>query len=168
MTALLGLYTFEVRGEPKPQGSKRAMPIYRTVDGQKEWTGKTAVVEQAGVPLKTWRGDIIDAAKDVVGDNPPYQGPVGINLWFSLKRPGNLPKTKQSWPVKRPDIDKLTRSVLDALTSAGVYKDDSQVVILSVQKLYVGDAGSMPTQGVYIEVQKVVPDSNWQPLAVAG
>lgn len=42
-----------------------------------------------------------------------------------------------SWP--RPDIDNLSKAVLDAMTGAGVWNDDAQVVRLVAEKRY-GDA----------------------------
>ena len=47
----------------------------------------------------------------------------------------------KSWPLAKvyadtkPDLDKLTRAVLDSLTDAGVFTDDSRVVWLNVAKV---------------------------------
>jgi Holliday junction resolvase RusA-like endonuclease len=38
-----------------------------------------------------------------------------------------------------PDLDKLTRAVLDGLTRAGVWADDGQVVELRATKCYDDD-----------------------------
>jgi len=43
--------------------------------------------------------------------------------------------------TQRPDLDKLTRCVLDGLTQAGVMHDDSQVTQLSVAKMWGEIAG---------------------------
>ena len=51
------------------------------------------------------------------------------------------------------DLDKLYRNVLDALTDAGVYEDDVQVVRLSGSKVNVegfGDGDDQP--GVRVRV----------------
>lgn len=40
--------------------------------------------------------------------------------------------------MKRPDIDKLARAALDAITSAGVFRDDSQVTQLAAMKRLAG------------------------------
>ena len=46
------------------------------------------------------------------------------------------PKTaKQMTPSVRPDIDKLLRAILDALTGVG-YADDAQVVAVTTSKAY--------------------------------
>nr|DAN37658.1 MAG TPA: Endodeoxyribonuclease RusA [Caudoviricetes sp.] len=64
-----------------------------------------------------------------------------------------MPKPKRPrWdvPAVKPDLDKLTRAVFDALTDAGVWRDDSRVVDMRVTKRYE-DAEAVP--GVWVEVQ---------------
>jgi Holliday junction resolvase RusA-like endonuclease len=58
------------------------------------------------------------------------------------------------WPVAITygDIDKLTRNVLDALTDARLYCDDSLVIDVHASK---GWATSVETAGVLIHVEKV-------------
>jgi Holliday junction resolvase RusA-like endonuclease len=55
-------------------------------------------------------------------------------------------KTNRRYPTTKPDIDKLSRAVLDALTSVW-YKDDSQVIQLEAQKIY-----TYGEPGVYIGI----------------
>jgi Holliday junction resolvase RusA-like endonuclease len=45
---------------------------------------------------------------------------------------------KRSEPCVRPDVDKLARALLDALTGVA-YEDDGQVVALTVRKTYGAD-----------------------------
>jgi Holliday junction resolvase RusA-like endonuclease len=54
----------------------------------------------------------------------------------------------------KPDIDKLSRSVLDAITG-GIVKDDSQVIILNARKEY----GDKP--GVLIRVAEIGQITDW-------
>lgn len=49
------------------------------------------------------------------------------------------------YPITAPDIDKLTRSVLDAMTGV-IYANDSQVVALQVRKLYAASAAEERTE----------------------
>jgi crossover junction endodeoxyribonuclease RusA len=56
-----------------------------------------------------------------------------VELAFMLVKPASAPKKKQTWPVHRPDLDKLVRAVLDALTGS-IIIDDSQVVSLVATK----------------------------------
>jgi crossover junction endodeoxyribonuclease RusA len=116
-----------VRGEAKPQGSKRGFVTK---------TGRVAMVEMAGKPLKTWREQIAWTARGEAAKQGWEQtdAPVSVKLEFYLKRPK---KPKFSDPAVRPDVDKLTRAVLDALTaSQNIWQDDSQVVRLIAEKHY--------------------------------
>jgi crossover junction endodeoxyribonuclease RusA len=56
-----------------------------------------------------------------------------VDLAFVMPRPKSAPKTKTLPAVKRPDIDKLTRAILDAITGICLV-DDSQVVGLKASK----------------------------------
>lgn len=66
----------------------------------------------------------------------PHLGPVEVELAFTVKKPQSAPKRKRTWPITRPDIDKLSRTILDALTNSGAIRDDSQVVVLHARKTY--------------------------------
>lgn len=59
---------------------------------------------------------------------------VEISATFHLSRPKSLPKKVKDC-VKRPDLDKLTRCVGDALNRV-LFNDDSQVVKWTVEKMY--------------------------------
>lgn len=74
-----------------------------------------------------------------VGDGVIPRGhPVEVDIRFYLPRPASLAK-KLAAMVKRPDIDKLGRAILDALTDV-VFEDDSQVVDLFLRKRYADEA----------------------------
>lgn len=121
-----------VPGRPAPQGSKMARPIYKGRGKAKEFTGKVAQVESSKPGLEAWRADI--RAAFLTDDNQPRirfakDVPVSVRLTFVMPRPVAMSKRKPTPPhTKRPDVDKLLRAVLDALTSAGVLTDDCQVV----------------------------------------
>jgi hypothetical protein len=66
----------------------------------------------------------------------------------------------------RPDLDKLVRAVLDALTGP-VLADDGQVVLLSAGKFYPGDSfhmagmtrrGAQPWPGVAVDAWQIGED----------
>lgn len=123
-----------VPGRPAPQGSKQARPIYKGRGTDKIFTGAIAQVESSKA-LKPWRSDIRDHVRTELGDPfPPIEGPVRIDLTFVLPRPASTPKHTTPPAIKRPDIDKLARAVLDALGSAGLFHDDSQVTQLYAEK----------------------------------
>lgn len=88
--------------------------------------------------VKPWRADVKAAFLD--GANQPLirfeEEALHVRLEFVLNRPASTPKRATPPAVKRPDLDKLIRAVLDAVSSAGVWRDDSQVVsIMTVKRL---------------------------------
>lgn len=129
--------TFGVAGDPVPQGSGR--PIVSKT------TGKAFVKPSRSEALADWRGSIAVAARKAGA--VPTGEPVELHAVFSLKRPKAHLSTKTglrpSAPAEhtqRPDIDKLTRAVLDALTGVA-YDDDSQVCRLDVTKEWAHRSG---------------------------
>jgi len=120
---------FVVAGIPAPQGSKRAF-----VRG-----GRVSLVESCA-RVKPYRA-LVSLAASQARTEAPTQQPVGIAIAFVFVRPkshytskGELRAGAPSHPGK-PDIDKLCRAVLDALTGI-LYHDDAQVVSLSASKRY--------------------------------
>lgn len=126
--------SFFVPGVPKPQGSKRSL-------------GRGIMVESCKT-LKPWRETVALVAHNAMEGREPLTGPISVYLDFVMPRPKATPKKEQPWATKRPDIDKLARAVLDALTGV-VIKDDSQVICLDLSKSI-----AYPTQhaGVYINL----------------
>jgi crossover junction endodeoxyribonuclease RusA len=119
-----GAISVWVAGVPAPQGSKRALGAGRP-------GGKIRLVESSK-RVAPWRTDVREAF--MAGGEPCRFFPgtaLVVKIVFVMPRPKATPKTRATPPaVKKPDLDKLERAVLDALTSAGVYADDSQVVAL--------------------------------------
>jgi crossover junction endodeoxyribonuclease RusA len=78
-------------------------------------------------------------AKDIEGlaVSLPLEGPLVLDATFIVARPKSAPR-KRVWPDRRPDLDKMLRSLGDALTEAGVWLDDAQVVQIVATKIYVG------------------------------
>lgn len=123
---------FHVPGLPKPQGSKRHVGKGRLVESSKD--------------LKAWRRKVSVAARDAFVGVGPYAGPVFVDLLFRLSRPKSHYRTGRfahqlrddapDWVTTRPDVDKLVRGCLDAL-SGYAYVDDAMVVSLYTSKRYV-------------------------------
>lgn len=126
--------SFTVPGIPVPQGSKRHVGGGRMIE--------------ANAGLKPWRAEIIAAAIEAADANDDWVPTgsrlttyaIGLGFWFprpkahfntSGVKPGAPPN-----PATRPDLDKLIRSVFDALTQSGVIGDDSQIVRLVGSKAY--------------------------------
>jgi Holliday junction resolvase RusA-like endonuclease len=115
---------FKVRGVPAPQGSKRAF----VVNGR-------AVLTEASAKVKPWRQDVKAAAEEALNGREPLTGPVEVRVTFVLPRPASAPKAR-FLPDVTPDLDKLARSSMDALTAAGVFDDDKRVCDLHIRKVY--------------------------------
>jgi crossover junction endodeoxyribonuclease RusA len=126
---------FQVHGLPIAQGSLRSWIA----------NGKPVITTTAK-GLSTWRRLVADVAQRFAPEEP-WEGPVGIELDFGLPKPKSAPKRRRVWPDKRPDLDKLCRAVLDALTYV-VFADDSQVVHILATKDY-------GPPGVNIEVHRI-------------
>lgn len=130
---------FRVNGVPAPQGSKNA---YRR--------GNRVVLVEASDRLPVWRGVVSSAARVVKCPDAWLAGPVPLEATyrFFLPRPRTV---NRRFPVVKPDLDKLARAIGDALTDAGVWRDDAQVVRLVVEKFY-------GTPGVEIEIKEYQRD----------
>ena len=115
----------KVRGMPRPQGSMRAFV-----------RGGKPIITAASKGLKGWRDLVAFAASAAAQDEDAEmveKGPVHVDMMFSLPRPKAEPKKRRTWPDRRPDLDKLVRAVLDALTGVA-FRDDSQVVSMFAAK----------------------------------
>jgi crossover junction endodeoxyribonuclease RusA len=124
----------DVRGLPRPQGSMRL----HTLPG-----GGTAARYPPAV--YQWRGQVQQAVAQLEAE--PFHGPVELHLAFDLPRPaghygtgrnaGVVKPGSPAHPAVMPDLDKLVRCVADAITDAGLWKDDAQVCAIHAAKRYV-------------------------------
>lgn len=135
---------FFVPGEVATQGSKRHLGNGIMVESSKKLPG--------------WRSDIRGTALTAIENSSwtttPKTTPVKAELQFYLARPKGHYRTGRNAhllkdnapprPIQRFDIDKLARAVLDALTSAGVWTDDDQVVDLHPTKHYAEPGATSP------------------------
>lgn len=125
--------SFFVHGIPVPQGSLRTF-----IHG-----GKVAVTS-ANKNLRSWRQDLAIMAQRAVLDagwlDHAKRAPVGVTCTFQFPRPGSLPK-RITQKVTKPDLDKLVRSVLDALTNTVLY-DDAQVIRIEATKEFSDITGA--------------------------
>lgn len=110
----------------QPQGSKR--PFVRN--------GRAVLVESSK-DLKKNRDQFSQELKrEAEIQNwvmPDKDTPVECHLWFAFKRPKTV---FRKFHTVRPDVDKTVRFALDAVTNAGIWHDDSQVVKIVAHKYY--------------------------------
>lgn len=116
--------SFFVPGVPKPQGSKRHVGHGVMVESSNisDWRTAVAVMAVRAASVSDWPM-LLDSACEVT-------------LWFRLQAPKSRPR---ELPFVKPDIDKLARAVLDALTISRVIADDSRVTDLVARKRYADD-----------------------------
>lgn len=124
---------FEVPGIPQPQGSTRSFA-----------RGGKVITTSDNPKLRPWRDAVCWHARAALVAAPragwtgPFEGPVTVSAIFYLPRPaghfgtgrnaGQVRASAPPFPAGKPDLDKLIRGVLDALSEAGVWRDDAQVV----------------------------------------
>jgi Holliday junction resolvase RusA-like endonuclease len=129
-----------VVGVPAPQGSKTAFAFIDKRSGKPR-----AVVTEGGQGSKgkekhrTWRAAVADAARGYVAAHPAacLSGATAITIHFRFS-PIASDRFRTRHTTK-PDLDKLARSVLDALVDGGILVNDSTVWSLKADKLYVYD-----------------------------
>jgi crossover junction endodeoxyribonuclease RusA len=163
------LLSIVVHGTPGTAGSKSGFPIYRGTGPDRHFTGRVAVAEKDRDGTKrNWRAAIVDAARahlDHAGVGLyPLDEPLVIDMIFTVAKPAAAPKTKRTWPVARPDLLKYARATEDALTAAGVLKDDARVVEYGrLAKVYPREDGdALDTPGVTIRIWRITDLVGWQ------
>jgi crossover junction endodeoxyribonuclease RusA len=122
------IWRFEVIGEPVPQGSWVAF-----IDK----LGHARAIPSNKGPLNRWRKTVAETA---AFHRPhwlrePFDGPVYVKLVYVRKRNDSdyltdgvtLRKGAPRYPATAPDIDKLTRAMLDSLTGVA-FTNDARVV----------------------------------------
>jgi Holliday junction resolvase RusA-like endonuclease len=156
---------FRVPGLPIPQGHVRSV-----TKGGRTWSFH-------GSPgLKPWRESItLVAVAAMAGQGGPYTGAVEVALTFHLPRPRshygtgrNATRLKASAPehvTTRPDVDRLARAVLDAISigPGPILADDSQVAVLYAAKRWT-DGAEAP--GVSVFVADLAPGCLVSPFQV--
>ncbi len=113
-----------VIGLPGPQGSKKLVG--------RDSKGRGILVESSA-KVKPWREAVKTAA---CATGVRLNGPVRLVVTFTLPKPKSAPKTRRTWPDRKPDLSKLVRSTEDALTDAGIWEDDSRVISTESHKVF--------------------------------
>lgn len=135
---------------PAPQGSKRHV-------------GRGRLLEQSK-RVAPWRQAVDHAARlAVVASHleQPLDGPLSVEIVFTVRKPASAPKRRITWPTTRDsgDIDKLIRSTFDALTTGGAIADDSRVVEVTARKVFPGEGlDALDAPGAVIRVWKLAAE----------
>ena len=92
-----------------------------------------------------------ETARMKLGDDPPYEGPISVEIWAYRPIPNSFSKARTEEakrgliaPATRPDADNYAKLVNDAF-NALVFKDDAQIVDLVVHKRYALTARTVIT-----------------------
>lgn len=149
----VGMIDFIVYGSPAPQGSKRFVGTSKA--------GKGLMVESSK-KVRPWRMDVKQVAEVVrngLRGMAPLDGPLSVSMVFTLRKPSSAPKGRQTWPQRKPDLAKLARSTEDAITDAGLWGDDAQVVEYTrLAKVFPGeDPDSLLSPGVRVRITQIAP-----------
>tara|TARA_R110000868_G_scaffold208537_3_gene458017 strand:- start:497 stop:925 length:429 start_codon:yes stop_codon:yes gene_type:complete len=136
---------FTVPGDPKGKGRPRFSRVGKFT---KTYTdAKTRMYEEK----------IASAARLAMFPHEPLEWPVSIRMEFHMLIPASYSKKRKEaclsgleMPCKKPDIDNIAKGILDAMNGI-VYKDDVQVIRLSLEKYYSTDPN------VYIMVREYLP-----------
>ena len=113
-----------VEGNPVPQGSFRHVGNGRIIS--------------ANPKLNAWRQSIADQI-GLLTPERLIDGSIRVDLVFTLERPKSVSRGLRERPTVKPDLDKLVRATLDAISLeryVQLIKDDSQVTDLHAAKRY--------------------------------
>lgn len=157
--------TFEVIGDPKGQPRPKAF-------ARKFGNGKVMARVYDPGTAEGWKSQIAIAAKDHI-PFMPLQGPIQLDIVFRFPRPkahflkSGLRQDAPFYHTSKPDRDNCEKAVLDALTTLGMWSDDSQICAGEVVKIYATDISS----GAKIRLtplaqQEVKPNEKQKALAI--
>jgi Holliday junction resolvase RusA-like endonuclease len=129
---------FMVDAEPIPQGSMSGVCTTRT-DGS-----PVTILKADNKRTHAFRNQVGFAALEAraaAGIHGVFAGaglPVRVAITFAFERPRSAPASRIR-PTVKPDVDKLARACMDALTGV-LYEDDGQVVDCELHKIYSSPA----------------------------
>lgn len=145
-----------VSGTPAPQGSLKAFV-----------RGKRAIITSANKRTMPWRATVREQLIDAGHGHELLDSPVRIVMEFHMQRPKGhygkkgLRKSAPPYPTVKPDIDKLERAVLDALTGVVLW-DDARVVEINSKKKWAN--GHIVGMLLTVEPLPVNGSSKWADL----
>jgi len=136
---------FYVPGKPETKGSARAFV-----------RGKRAVITNDNPKAKAWAAVVSLAAMEAMQGQSVLEGPLRVTIRFDVQRPKahstkrGLRPNAPTHSSSKPDVDKLLRCALDALTGI-VFLDDAQVARIVGEKRYSAAPGALITVGPMVD-----------------
>lgn len=125
---------FCVYAEPIPQGSMKAIPS----------PGGFARLVSDNPRLHRWRATVAAMARAAQGPGwEPIDTAAAVAVEFYMPKPASRPKRRRTLPDRKPDVDKLARAVMDALTAGGAIADDARVVDLRTRERYAAPVAAL-------------------------
>lgn len=131
---------FLVAGQPMAKGDHTVANV-----GGKTWLRE----KNAGVKSK-WRDRAADVAREARGSLPMFDEPLRVKLVVLVLHPlshftanlrdRGLKASAPRWPSSKPDLDKLQRSLGDALQGV-LWRDDSQISTWLVMRRWADEIG---------------------------
>ena len=132
---------FIAYGVPQPKGSARAFV-------PKGWT--RPIITSTNAKNKGWQQLVAEAASAAIAADDGFkviESAAALSVTFHLPRPKSI-RDRITDHIKKPDLDKLIRSVKDALTQVA-WQDDSLVIEIQARKRYA-EPGDTPRADICI------------------
>lgn len=125
------MITFNVVGTPVQQGSKRHVGGGRFIE--------------AANGHRQWRYAVANKAAELAAElDGPLDGPLMLTVVFRFPMPASRSRKVQAqkvgWKQSAPDLDKLVRTIGDALTESGLIRDDARIGMVMASKVETTDA----------------------------
>lgn len=128
--------------------------VYFTVDGlpvgkQRPRFSKVGGFVKTYTPKKTadYESAVKESATKAMGSSEPLETPVAAYVYIKLPVPKSYSSQRKKdclygfeKPTKKPDLDNIVKSVLDALNGV-VYQDDCQIISIHATKCYASEPG---------------------------
>ena len=143
----LSLIEFFLPGDPKPKLRARA-----SAGNKVKGTKKRRIRMKTPVKTKIEQARLYTIMRKVAPE-VPHLGPVRLSLGYTMPLPKSYSRKLHGGPhVKKPDIDNLVKLTMDAMTNAGFWVDDTQVVYLLATKRYQREAEAA---GCWVTVEEL-------------
>lgn len=104
-----------------------------------------------------WKAAVAAAAK-AAWDGRQFTGPVKLTLGVWMPRPkshlrsnGELKPSAPRWHISKPDLDNIEKAIKDAISTAGVWKDDCLVCAVGKTKMY-----AVQQPGASIRIEEII------------